>query len=350
MRKMHLYLWLTAPILIFALLAGCKSKSQDRPMAEGIPVKVVPVIHQELSIPIYTSGQLYPEALVKLSFKVGGIIGKMYASEGDTVQKGQVLACLDLAEIEAHHNQVQNAYLKARRDLERVQNLYRDSAATLEQLQNVQTAFQVAEANLKIAAFNLEHARIKAPARGKILKKMSEIGEMIGVGMPVFLFGSTENQWVIKAGISERDIVRIALGDQANARFDAYPGEKFTASVKEIAQAVDPASGTYEVELAVDERGNRGLKLLAGFVGKVRIEPSAKESYFVIPVDAMVEGEGNDGIVFTIKENKAEKIRIKVAHIFPETVAVLSGLEGIEAVVTSGAAYLRDGSLVKVVR
>lgn len=337
-------------IMIFMLMAGCGSPRQKAPDGDVIPVKTTAVTRQELSIPIHTSGRLYPKAMVKLSFKVGGIIRALHADEGDTVKKGKLLASLDLAEINARCNQAKDAWLKAQRDLQRVRNLYNDRAATLEQLQNVETASQVAESDLKIAKFNLDHSYIKAPANGKVLKRLAEEGEMIGIGSPVFLFGSTEDHWVIKAGISERDIVRVRLKDQASVQFDAYPGKQFAAVVTEVTPALDPASGTYEVELALNDASDQGLKLAAGFVGKVKIEPSARETYFVIPVDAIVEGEGNYGIVFTVREDKAVKVNIEVAHLFPEIAAVRSGLENIQTVVTAGAAYLRDGSPVKVIK
>lgn len=332
-------------VVVITLIAGCKGKKQEQPEANVVPVKTAAVKVEELSIPVHTSGRLYPKAMIKLSFKVGGLIDRLYVDEGDTVKKGELLAVLDLSEINARFNQAENGFLKAQRDLKRAENLYKDRAATLEQLQNAKTAFEVAESNLKIATFNLEHSRIKASGKGKILKRFSETGEMTGPGSPIFLFGSTENRWVVKAGVSERDIVRINLKDSASVQFDAYPGKQFDAVATEISESMDPASGTFEVEMAVE---NEGLKLAAGFVARVRIEPSVTDSYFVIPVDSIVEGEGSEGIVFTVKENKAVKLKIKVAHIFPETVAVRSGLENIKVVVTSGAAYLTDGSHLTV--
>ncbi len=347
MKKIRFNHILLAVVIITILITGCKAKKQEQPRQNVVPVKTAAVKLEELSIPVHTSGRLYPKAMIKLSFKVGGLIDRLYVDEGDTVKKRQLLAALDLSEINARFNQAKNGFIKAQRDLKRAENLYKDRAATLEQMQNAKTAFEVAESNLKIAAFNLEHSHIKAPSKGKILKRFSETGEMTGPGSPIFLFGSTENRWVVKAGVSERDIVRINLRDRASVQFDAYPGKQFQAVVTEISESMDPASGTFEVEMAVE---NEGLKLAAGFVARVRIVPSVKDSYFVIPVDSIVEGEGSEGIVFTVKEDKAVKIKIKVAHIFPKTVAVRSGLENIKIVVTSGAAYLTDSSPVKVSR
>ncbi len=346
--KKALYIVIPAVFVLIALAIRCGNGKKEYIPENVIPVTTVPVQRESLSIPVYSSGQLYPQAMVKLSFKVGGIIGKIHAAEGETVPKWKILATLDFSEIQASYTQASNGFEKAQRDLNRIRNLYEDHAATLAQFQDAQTAYNVAEATLKIARFNLDHATIKAPARGKILKRFTEEGEMIGVGMPMFLFGSTENQWVVKVGVSERDIVRLALQDKASLEFDAYPGASFNAYVSEIADAIDPASGTYEVELTLEKNEKDNFKLTAGFVAKVNIEPSAKETYFVIPVDSIVEGQGNNGVVFTVKNNHAVKVKIAVAHIFPGQVAVRSGLDGIDNVVTSGAAYLRDGSPVRV--
>jgi len=336
--------------LIVTMLNSCGPAHQASSSKEAIPVKTAAVIRQELSIPIITSGRLYPKTMIKLSLKVGGIIGEIDADEGETVKKGQLLAQLNPAEINARFQQAKNGWLKAQRDLERTKNLYNDRAATLEQLQNVKTAYEVAKSDLKIARFNLEHSRIKAPANGKILKRLAEEGEMTGAGTPIFIFGSTDNQWVVKVGISERDIVRMALKDSVTVRFDAYPGRDFNAVASEIPQAIDSSSGTYEVEIQLFPFDEENYKLAAGFVAKAIITPSAKEEYYVIPVDSIVEGEGKYGTVFSLKDEKAYKVNIEVAHIFPKTVAVRSGLKGIGKIITSGAAYLRDGSTVQVIK
>ncbi|MCP4218477.1 MAG: efflux RND transporter periplasmic adaptor subunit [bacterium] len=334
-------------VLLPFLFTGCGPEEKEQAKEIVIPVKTARVTGNDISIPVHTSGRLYPKSMVKLSFKVGGIIEQLYVEEGDTVKKGSLLATLNPAEIKALHSQAKDGRQKAERDLKRVRNLYKDRAATLEQMQNAETAFQVAESNLTIASFNLTHSRIKAPAGGKILKRLSEKGEITAAGTPIFIFGSTDNAWVVKAGVSERDIVRIARNDSAVVRFDAYPGKEFKAVVSEVADSIDPAAGTFEVELSVE---NEGKKFAAGFVGRVGIEPSAVERFFIIPVDSVVEGEGSDGVVFTVKDNKAQKLNIKVAHIFPTKIAVSAGLENIDVVVTSGAAYLNDGSQVKVTR
>jgi RND family efflux transporter MFP subunit len=345
MKKIAVLILVLLWVFTVLFFPGCRPGQQEPLEEPVIPVKTENVVVREMAIPIHTSGRLHPKAQVKLSFKTGGLIDKIGVDEGETVRKGQRLAALNLAEIEARFSQAKNAYLKAERDKERLENLYQDKAATLEQLQNVNTAFEIARADLNIVRFNLEHSQIAAPADGKILKRLAERGEMIGVGQPVFLFGSTESRWVVKAGVSETAIVRLTLQDTAEVGFDAYPRQVFSARVSEMSEALDPASGTFEVELAIEDEG---MKLVAGFVARVDIYPSLKRTFTLIPLDALVEGEGSGGFVYIVKDKKARKVKIEIAHLFADRAAVESGLAGISEVISRGAAYLHDGSLIEV--
>ena len=107
-------------------------------------------------------GKLASKEELKLSFKTGGIISEIFVDEGQTVKKGQVLAKLNLSEIQAQVNQAILGLDKAERDYRRANNLYKDSVVTLEQLQNTTTALDIAKSNVKIAEFNLQFSTIKA--------------------------------------------------------------------------------------------------------------------------------------------------------------------------------------------
>ena len=76
-----------------------------------------------------------------------------------------------------------------------------------------------------------------------------EENEMAGPGYPVFLFGSTAGNWIVRINVTDRDRVRLHAGDTAVIRLDAFPGESFPAEVSELANAADPYTGTFEVEL-----------------------------------------------------------------------------------------------------
>jgi RND family efflux transporter MFP subunit len=334
-------------IIVF-YITSCNTRADSTVQANKINVQTALVKQKILSLPINTSGKLYTSAESKLSFKIPGIIARIYADEGQMVPKNTLLAELDLIEMKAKVSQARSAESKTQRDLERVKRLYADSVATLEQLQNVTTALDIATSDVKVAEFNLRHAAIYAPERGKILKRLAEEGELLGSGTPVFLYGSYRNGWVIRAGVTDQQIVRLQIGDAATVRFDAYPDKIFTASVSEIEAVANPYTGTFEVELQLEASN---VQLYSGFVGKVRIKPANSQMYSMVPVEALIEGVENDGYVYQVirEENRVKKHKIKIDRIYDDFLLVTAGLDSVKEVVTIGAPYLSENSLVNII-
>jgi len=316
---------------------------------QKIHVKTARVIQKKLSIPVHTSGILKATTESKLSFKIPGIINGILVNEGENVKKGQLLAELDLIEIKSKVIQARSAFDKAKRDFERINNLFQDSVATYEQKQNAETGLEIAGAALKAAEFNLKHSKIRAPANGNILQQFSEEHELIGAGMPLFLFGSEDGTWMIEIGVPDREIVNLQIGDSAKVIFDAYPDIKFSACVSEIGGSANPMTGTFEVQLEVEKNRER---LFSGFVADVTIYPMNSREYSLIPAESLFEATGNEGTVFQViyPENRVKKINIKIDNIFNGQLLVVERLENVNEVITDGAPYLRDGSEVIIVQ
>jgi RND family efflux transporter MFP subunit len=326
-------------------LSGCGTAEKSESEKPVVFVKTAPVKQEMISFPVNTSGILASPREMKLSFKVGGIIQKILVDDGDRVKKGQLLASLEKSEIEAMAQRARSGYEKALRDFERVSSLYQDSVATLEQKQDAQTALQVAKSNLEIAEFNLKHSSIFAPSDGKIIKKLAENNELIETGNPVFIFGSTEGAWIIRTGVSDRDVVRLQYGDSAVVSFDAYPGETFHAEITEISQSADPYTGTFEIELTLDQQDKN---LVFGFVADIHIFLRSGRQYFVIPIEALAEANARTGTVFYVTDqNTAAETSVQIAGVLDDQMVIQSGLEGITTVITDGSAYLRNGAVIQ---
>ncbi len=289
-------------------------------------------------------------AEARLSFKIGGIISKIYVKEGEAVTKGQLLATLDLTEINAQVQQASQNAEKANRDATRAQNLYNDTVATLEQLQNATTQKKVADEGLRIARFNQQHAQIRATENGAILRKLMNEGEVASSGAPVFFFsGNAGSDWVIRFGVADKDWAIIKKGDKANVQLDAYPGKNFTGIISEIAQGADPLSGTYEVEVKVLPEGHR---FAAGLFGTVQLQPATQQTVTLVPIEAIAEADEKTGFVYTVNADQKTVTRHKVGIAFlqKDKAAVISGLENVSEVITDGVGYLTENSIVKVVK
>ena len=101
------------------LIAGCSSSAKEMPIAPPTPVHIADVVEGASTLPISTSGRLSPKTQIQLSFKTGGLVDRIYVDEGDRLRRGQLLASLNLAEIDAQVRQARSAYEKAERDASR---------------------------------------------------------------------------------------------------------------------------------------------------------------------------------------------------------------------------------------
>ncbi len=349
------FITILIPIVLGGILWMCSAKANEesaKPVVDesAVAVKLAPVKEGTYSQPVVSSGLISTEIESRLSFKTGGIISRIYVTEGQAVSPGQMLATLDLTEINAQEAQAKNNLEKTKRDLERAQRLYRDSAATLEQVQNAQTGFNVAEESFRIVSFNKRYATIQATTSGKVIKKFANEGELIGPGTPVLMVNSAgKNDWIVKIGLPDIDWVRIKKGDKCAVTTDAYPGVSFEAVVDVINEGADPINGLYQAEIKINPQGK---KLASGLFARVNIIPSESQSLKSIPVEALIEGEGKEAFVFVVNadQKSVSKIPVTIAYLKEKEAVILHGLENVTEVINEGSAFLTEFSAVTVSR
>ena len=129
-----------------------------------------------------TNGVVAARDEMRLSFKTGGIIRRITVQEGQSVKQGQLLAELELTEINAQFQQAKQVADKAARDLERGERLHADQVISLEALQNLRTQAAVTAAARDAARFNLSQSTIVAPRDGVILRQLAEERELVPPG------------------------------------------------------------------------------------------------------------------------------------------------------------------------
>lgn len=352
MKKNYQTLFVSFAVTALAVSCGGEKKEATKSVIDesAIAVKLITVQQGEYSLPVISSGLITTETESRLSFKVGGVITKIHVKEGQTVSKGQLLASLDLTEIDAQVAQAKNNWEKTKRDLDRGQRLFKDSAATLEQIQNLQTASQLAEESFRIASFNRQYSTIHANNSGKIIRKFLNEGELASSGTPVLIVNSSgQNEWIAKIGLPDVDWVRVKVGDKVKIMADAYPGEVFDGNLNAINEGADVVSGLYQAEVKVNP-GKR--KLASGLFAKVEIVPSTKLKLWTVPIEAVVEGYGKKAYVFVASENKlsVKKIPVQVAYLSGKEAFISTGLESVQQVITSGSAFLTENSSITIVQ
>ena len=336
-------------MLLMTVMLGACGDTVDEKEAAGTSVRAAEATEGPAAAAIEANGLVGARDEMRLSFKTGGIVRRIAVQEGEAVRKGALLAELELTEIQAQAEQASQLAEKAGRDLERGERLYADQVISLEALQNLRTQAAIANAARDAARFNLGYSRIVAPRDGVVLRKLVEERELVPPGQPVVMLGSADRGYVVRLAVADRDIVRIAKGDTARVRVDAYPDVELKGVVNEVSSAADPRTGLFPAQVQLETTPD--IRLASGLVANVTIEPthSSELRYTYVPVSAIVEGEGRTASVFVVDGTTARKRLVRVGFIRDEKVALAEGLKPGERVVTEGALYLVDGERIRVV-
>jgi RND family efflux transporter MFP subunit len=339
--------------LLMLVLQACtdsKGKEAAIPSAtEPIPVKVMSLQKSSDTHVIHTSGQITTDDETTLAFKIGGVINTILVKEGDKVKKGQLLATLNLTEINAQVAQAQHSYEKALRDFKRVTNLYADSVATLEQLQNTETALAVAKEQLQAATFNKSFAQIHAPESGYVLRKFVNAGQVVSIGDPILVTnGAASGNWILKVNVSDKQWSAVSLHNTAEVHIDAFTDRTFEAAVTRKSETSDAQTGTFTLELQLK---NNGARLATGMFGSAVIKTGNTLSSWSVPYEAVLDANDNEGFVFITADNKtARKQPVRIESFNGTTIRISKGLENAEALIVSGSAYLTDNSPITILK
>jgi RND family efflux transporter MFP subunit len=349
MQSSSFYIPFAAVLMGLGITACGGSNAATEAVAERpAPVRVATAAPAEFLTRIRTVGRVEPDRTYVLAFKTPGVVSVLNVQEGDTVRKGQVLAELDPRDVNAQLRSAQEAADKAERELARIRQLHTRGFASDAELQDAQAQAKSTGAVAQAARSDRTYASIVAPSGGIVLKRNVEANSVVAAGAPVMTLSDMSEAFVLAAGLADRDALRVALGDTAEVTFDAFPGQVFSAAISEIGADADDRTGTFRIKLRISDT-NALLK--SGLVGQAAIEPAiASGADLAIPVDAILEGHGEQALVFVVDPvtGVARLTRISVGRLSGALVAVTSGVTAGEQVVVDGAGYLTDGEKVYI--
>jgi RND family efflux transporter MFP subunit len=344
-------------VLVMMVVAGTLAAAGLRliatqaaePPAKPVPVRIAVAAPASHAGDIRATGTLLFKREMTLGFKVAGILKSFAADSGDAVKKDDVLARLDPTEVGARNRDAQAMVDNAEANLKRAEDLAAKGFAAQAKVDDAKMAVERARASRDAMAFDAAKAELRAPADGVVLSRLAEPNEVVTPGKPILLFGDASGGLVLVTPVSDTQITRIRGGDAAVVRFAGLTPIK--ASVARLAAKADERTGSFDVELKLDQI-SAGLR--SGLVGEARITPSLNDrlsTYLAIPAIALLEGRGDRAAVFIVdKAGKAQRRSVRVGGFLDELVLIAEGLQPGDRVVTSGAPYLRNGQAVVIVR
>lgn len=356
-------LWIAIPVgllLLVGALGGVKAAQIGAMIQAGAAFAPPPesVTSAEVQTTEWAStrsaiGSLVPVRGVTLGAEVPGLVREIAFESGAAVKKGEVLVRLDTTAEQAQLAAAEADAALARVNLERAESLRKaesNAPADLDAAEARSKQAEAAVANLKAI---IAKKTIRAPFDGRMSIRQVELGQVLSAGTPIATLQSVTpihaDFWLPQQALAD-----LQPGQAVRLRTDTFPKDEWKGEITAINPGVDEATRNVKVRATFQNADGR---LRAGMFANVEVLSREKQKVVLIPVTSVLFAPYGD-TVFLIDGKKggpAGKEQLTVRQQFVrlgerrgDFVAVTSGLEPGQRVVSSGAFKLRNGMNVAV--
>lgn len=310
--------------------------------AGALNVRAVVMGEQSLTDGLYVSGSLVPDEEVSLTFETAGKITEILFREGSQVAKGDLLAKINDAPLQAQLRR-QQAQVKLMQDrVYRAKALLAKEAVSQEAVQEAEANLQALQADIDGVKAQIAQKELRAPFDGVIGLRQVSTGAYVTTTTPVATL--TKNRPLkVEFSVPERYAGTLEPGTELTftAEGDLTPRD---AKVYAFDSRVDSDTRTYTVRALY---ANTDGKLVPGRYVNVNLTTRHYDKTLAVPSEAIVSEMGIDK-VFVCRNGKAEPVEISKGLRTDAQVQVLKGLSVGDTVITSGTMQLRKGQRVVV--
>jgi RND family efflux transporter MFP subunit len=322
-------------------------------------VKVATPASGGAGITLTLPGTLQGESQSPISARASGYVKRWSHDIGSRVAKGELLAEIESPEIDQQLSQAVAAREEAAAGLalakstaQRWEELRRTGMVPQQQVEERRGAAAQASASLAAAEANVERLRqlqsfkrVTAPFAGVITKRSVDVGDLIdaGAARPLFVLTTTANLRVaVEVPQSYAHLVKV--GQPVTVTQGELRGRSFSGKVARTSGAIDSASRTMQVEVALP---NRDGALMPGAYVQVSL-PLEGGQALVIPTNALIIRGSGLRVASLDPSGHVKMLTVKVGRNFGQSVEVLEGIRGQELVLNPPDS-LAEGDLVTVV-
>lgn len=386
------HLWLAVALAIIAGLALW----QGSRLFAGASVAVDTVRRGDLVETVVASGHVETPFRVEIGSQMTGTVTKIAVREGQSVKAGQLLIQLDthelaagvvqaqgaVAQAQAHMRQLRELTLPSARDAQRAAQANQLGAAQIEgraaalaakgfatralldnarndlevARSNVRTAtaevqtaspggsdyvtgqteLAQAEAGLATARSRLAYARITAPRDGILIKRSVEQGNVVVPGSVLMVLAPAGMTQLILL-IDERNLGKIAIGQPALASADAYPAQRFAATVAYINPGIDITRASMEIKLNV---AVPPPYLRQDMTVSVDVEVARRNDALAVPGRSVRDALSAHPWVMVLHNGRAQRQAVTLGIIGNSQTEIRAGLKAGDQVIPTGSPIL----------
>ena len=318
---------------------------EGSPMRTRVKVEAIAArpVHHELNVP--ATAEADPAKMAKISPPLPGRVVKLFVRLGEAVKQGAPLFTLDSSDLVA----AQTDYLKARsaeaqanRAVARQKDLVDHGIGAKRELEQAETERDLAHSELERAGTRLRllgmdpgqvgrPLQVRAPVSGRIIDLATASGEYQNDPAAVLMIVADLSTIWVTANVPEKDIQRVAVGEDALIDFSAYPGQRLVGRVQFIGEVLAPETRSVKVRIELDNPGGR---LKPGMFARVTLRGTELPELLVPPAALVVRADKS--YLFVEKAPWTfERRVVEVGDALPEGTCIVRGLAAGERIVTA---------------
>lgn len=372
-RKLFIIICVALVLLILGIVVGKLKSKKSEPAFRTEKASIGDIIST-----VTATGTINPVTTVEVGTQVSGTIKQIFADYNSPVKKGQLIAQIDPASLEAQAEQSKASLALAKanetkaaasladaeRTLKRTKELFARDFIARSELDTAETNYELAvasvegakaqviqaEASLQYVKTNLGYARIVSPVDGIVISRSIDVGQTVAASFStptLFTIAQDLTKMQINASVDEADIAQIMPGQSVEFTADAYPEAVFYGKVKQVRNAATIVSNvvTYDVVISLE---NPDLKLKPGMTANVSFIVSSRNKVLRVPdavltfspSDAKSKIEGSS--VWILENGKPKQVIVSAGKSNGTFTEITSGQLKEGDVVITG--YVSDGT------
>ena len=353
-------------VLAYGIFSRMRAGTTLRTETNTLAIPTVSVVTPQRSAPtqeITLPGNVQPFITSPIFSRTNGYLKAWHFDIGAHVKKGDLLAEIETPEVDQQLRQSRSNLATAEANLRRAEitknrylDLLKTNAVSQQDADNAVGTFnannaivEANQANVKQLETLQSFEKIYAPFEGIITARNTDIGDLINSG-------SNGNAKTDLFHISQPGVLRVYVnvpeeysqlakpGLTATLTLAEFPGRTFMGKLVRTADSINNTTRTLLSEVDVN---NPTGQLLSGSFAEVHFKVPTEVSTFIIPVDTLLfRAEGLR--VAVVKDGKAELVPVMPGHDFGETMEIVSGLKGNEAIIENPPDSIVAGEQVQI--
>ena len=309
-------------------------------LGRGPQVRIAVPTRGDAAEVVYATGIVEPVHWAKVAALQRKRIVDICKCEGESVNKGDVLARLDNVEERALLAELEARLGRFREDAARLKTLVERNVTARTAYDEKLTQVREQEARVAAQKDRIADLELKAPMDGVVLRRDGEVGEIAGTGNnDVLLWVGQPKPLRVVAEVNEDDIAKVKVGQKVLLRHEGLAAQALAATVGELTPKGDPTTKTFRVYLALPDE--TALKI--GMSVEANIVVREAKGVLLIPAEALTASS-----VHVAENGRAVKRQLELGIRGTRMVEVRSGLSESDRVVSPARADLADNAAVRI--